>query len=90
MTMTATRAPEATAAARPRTRRATRPGSQPVAQPVAQPADRQAPGDLEPPAKQRRAVARALGLSDLMSRRPDLHGVYPPADVAAEAVRWSA
>ena len=45
---------------------------------------------VEPPTKQRRAVARVLGLSDLMSRRPDLHGVYPPADVASEAVCWSA
>lgn len=44
----------------------------------------------EPPTKQARAVARVLGLSDLMSRRPDLHGVYPPADVASEAVCWSA
>jgi hypothetical protein len=52
--------------------------------------DRRAGDDLEPPAKQRRAVARVLGLSDLMGRRPDLHGVYPPADVAAEAVCWSA
>lgn len=45
---------------------------------------------VDPPAKQRRAVARVLGLLDLMSRRPDLHGVYPPADVATEAVCWSA
>jgi hypothetical protein len=49
-----------------------------------------APDAFEPPAKQRRAVARVLGLSDLLTRRPDLHGVYPPADVAAEAVSWSA
>jgi hypothetical protein len=31
-----------------------------------------------------------LSLSDLMTRRPDLMGVYKPADVAAEAIRWSA
>ena len=37
-----------------------------------------------------RAVARARGLGDLMSRRPELVGVYIPADVATEAIRWSA
>jgi hypothetical protein len=90
MTMTATRPPEATAVARPRTRPATPPATPPATEPTAEPVDRRAGDDLEPPAKQRRAVARVLGLSDLMGRRPDLHGVYPPADVAAEAVCWSA
>ena len=37
-----------------------------------------------------RAVTRVRGLGDLMSRRPELAGVYGPADVAAEAIRWSA
>jgi hypothetical protein len=37
-----------------------------------------------------RVVARARGLSDLLSRRPELAGVYQPADVTAEALRWSA
>lgn len=37
-----------------------------------------------------RAVTRARGLSDLLTRRPELSGVYLPADVATEAIRWSA
>ena len=37
-----------------------------------------------------RAVTRARGLSDLLARRPELSGVYTPADVTLEAVRWSA
>lgn len=43
-----------------------------------------------PPAWEPRAVTRARGLSDLLVRRPELSGVYSPADVTAEAVRWSA
>jgi hypothetical protein len=43
-----------------------------------------------PPARQPRGYARVLSLTDLMIRRPDLMGVYKPADVAAEAIRWSA
>ena len=39
--------------------------------------------------KESRAVSRARGLGDLMARRPDLLGVYKPADVASEAIRWS-
>jgi hypothetical protein len=42
------------------------------------------------PAKESSAVTRARGLSDLMIRRPELRGVYKPADVASEAIRWSA
>ncbi|KQW47509.1 hypothetical protein ASC77_13725 [Nocardioides sp. Root1257] len=42
------------------------------------------------PAWEPRAVTRARGLSDLLVRRPELAGVYSPADVTAEAVRWSA
>jgi hypothetical protein len=42
------------------------------------------------PAKESSAVTRVRGLSDLMSRRPELAGVYKPADVASEAIRWSA
>lgn len=34
--------------------------------------------------------ARSLALSELMGRRPDLHDVYPPATIAADAVLWSA
>jgi hypothetical protein len=37
-----------------------------------------------------RAVTRARGLAELLVRRPELAGVYLPADVTAEAVRWSA
>ena len=37
-----------------------------------------------------RAVTRVRGLGDLMVRRPDLYGVYGPADVAAESILWSA
>ena len=37
-----------------------------------------------------RAAARAQGVVDLLHRRPDLAGTYPPADLTAEAVRWSA
>jgi hypothetical protein len=69
------------------------PVTEPVTGPVTGPVSGRpvpAPDAFEPPAKQRRAVARVLGLSDLLTRRPDLHGVYPPADVAAEAVSWSA
>lgn len=48
------------------------------------------PEDGTPTAWQPRAVTRARGLSDLLIRRPELAGVYSPADVTAEAVRWSA
>lgn len=37
-----------------------------------------------------RAIGHVRALSDLFGRRPDLAGVYSPADVTAEAVRWSA
>ena len=37
-----------------------------------------------------RAVTRARGLADLLVRRPELTGVYTPADVTLEALRWSA
>jgi hypothetical protein len=44
-----------------------------------------------PPASvQVRAITHVRRLSDLLDRRPDLAGVYPPADLTAEAVRWSA
>ena len=39
-------------------------------------------------ARTRREAARAMVLTDLMSERRDLAGVYEPADFAAEAVRW--
>ena len=34
--------------------------------------------------------ARTLGITELMGRRPDLHDVYTPATIAADAVLWSA
>jgi hypothetical protein len=37
-----------------------------------------------------RALSHVRALSDLFGRRPDLAGVYRPADLATEAVRWSA
>jgi hypothetical protein len=37
-----------------------------------------------------RAATRAQGVADLLHRRPDLAGTYLPADLTAEAVRWSA
>jgi hypothetical protein len=39
--------------------------------------------------RQRRAAARAQGVVALLQRRPDLAGVHLPADLTAEAVRWS-
>ena len=36
-----------------------------------------------------RAIAHARRLADLLDRRPELEGVYAPADLTAEAVRWS-
>lgn len=36
-----------------------------------------------------RAINRVRVLADLFARRPDLTGVYPPADLTAEALRWS-
>lgn len=41
-------------------------------------------------AAEARALSRARELADLFTRRPDLEGVYKPADLTAEAVRWSA
>lgn len=41
-------------------------------------------------ATQARALTRVRVLGDLFERRPDLEGVYSPADLTAEAVRWSA
>lgn len=41
-------------------------------------------------ARQRRAAVRAQELAALLERRPDLWGVYGPADLAAESVLWSA
>jgi hypothetical protein len=36
-----------------------------------------------------RALSHVRALTDLFGRRPDLAGVYPPADLTNEAVRWS-
>ena len=46
--------------------------------------------DATPPAWEPRAVTRARGLSELLLRRPELAGVYLPADVTTEGLRWSA
>lgn len=43
-----------------------------------------------PPARKPRVAVRPQDLVDLMARRPDLVGVYKPADVAAESISWSA
>lgn len=40
--------------------------------------------------KERRSAGRAAALDALLRERPDLAGVHRPADLAAEAVRWSA
>ncbi|MBZ5741252.1 hypothetical protein [Nocardioides mangrovi] len=40
--------------------------------------------------KPARGYARVQFLSALLSRRPELVGVYEPADVATEAIRWTA
>ena len=37
-----------------------------------------------------RALSHVRALADLFGRRPDLTGVYQPADLTNEAVRWSA
>lgn len=42
-----------------------------------------------PAVRKRRVAVRPAELVDLMARRPDLAGVYKPADVAVEAIRWS-
>jgi hypothetical protein len=41
-------------------------------------------------AQQRRAAARSRDLTALLRERPDLAGVYAPADFAVDAVRWCA
>ncbi|WP_296605728.1 hypothetical protein [Nocardioides sp.] len=46
-----------------------------------------APGSV---VRKARAAARARDLVRLMDRRPELAGVYRPADLAVEAIRWSA
>jgi hypothetical protein len=40
--------------------------------------------------RERREAARARDLAALLQQRPDLAGVHPPADFAAESVRWCA
>ncbi|WP_151083999.1 hypothetical protein [Nocardioides cynanchi] len=37
-----------------------------------------------------RAIRTTGGLAVLLTNRPDLHGVHPPADLAFEAIRWTA
>jgi hypothetical protein len=37
-----------------------------------------------------RALSHVRALSELFGRRPDLAGVYSPADLTNEAVLWSA
>ena len=40
--------------------------------------------------KEVRALSHVRELAQLFERRPDLTGVYSPADLTADAVRWSA
>jgi hypothetical protein len=40
-------------------------------------------------AQQRRAAARSRDLTALLRDRPDLSGVYAPADFAVDSVRWT-
>lgn len=37
-----------------------------------------------------RVLSHVRALTDLFARRPDLAGVYSPADLTSEAVLWSA
>jgi glutathione S-transferase len=37
-----------------------------------------------------RAARNLGGLAQLLEERPELRGVHPPADLAAEAIRWTA
>jgi hypothetical protein len=37
-----------------------------------------------------RALTHVRALTDLFGRRPDLAGVYSPADLTSEALLWSA
>jgi len=39
---------------------------------------------------EQRAATWARELADLLQRRPELAGVYGPADLTAESVRWCA
>ncbi|GAA4747181.1 hypothetical protein GCM10023350_34960 [Nocardioides endophyticus] len=48
-----------------------------------QPADPKATAEV-------RALSHVRALTDLFGRRPDLTGVYTPADLTNEAVLWSA
>jgi len=48
------------------------------------------PTERRKAAAQARRAARARELVELLAARPDLAGIYAPADFAAEAVRWSA
>ena len=45
-------------------------------------------GSRQQPDPQRRRAAHARDLTLLLSERPDLTGVYAPADFAADALRW--
>lgn len=57
-----------------------------LGRPGRSPADRLEIGDLH-----RDRASRTLGgLSELLDARPDLLGVHAPADLAYDAVRWSA
>lgn len=40
--------------------------------------------------REQRAIDWARAVTRLLEKRPDLAGVYSPADVTAESVRWSA
>jgi len=51
---------------------------------------RPAPRDDVPSARRARVAVHPSDLVDLLTRRPDLVGVYRPADVAVESISWSA
>jgi hypothetical protein len=53
-------------------------------------ADRAAGGAWDPEVRDDRLAARTRELADLLARRPELVGVHPPADMAADAARWCA
>jgi hypothetical protein len=40
--------------------------------------------------RQRRIASRSRALSELLEERNELVGVYEPADLAVEMLRWSA
>jgi hypothetical protein len=54
--------------------------------------DRRGPGRprADADADRDRAIRTTGGLAELLATRPDLRGVHAPADLAYEAIRWTA